>query len=191
MNRYMMFAGFLLSVGFCGGGTASAAGPAAGHPSHGSHASIPSPAVRDTSLFSRPDTSLFPIIDFVPDTTSITDTSVVFALETGSRLYPDWKEPHSVRLGERFPIGDTEFSGIVTRFLPDFRLVDGRAVSASHRLDNPAVRVVTWRDSTAVDSSWAFLNFPPHFSPLAFFTFQLKAITGYAALRDSAQVKTE
>jgi hypothetical protein len=132
-----------------------------------------------------PDTSLFPIIDFVPDTTTIADTTIVFTIEAGSRLYPDWKEEHVVRLFEPFPIGDTEFSAVVTRFLPDFRLVDGRPVSASRRLANPAVQVRTSRDTTAADSAWAFLNFPPHFSPRAFFTFRLKEIAGYRGDADS------
>jgi hypothetical protein len=39
---------------------------------------------------------------------------------------------------------------------------------------------MVYKEGAAVDSSWAFLNFPPHFSPRSFYTFQLKEITGYA-----------
>jgi hypothetical protein len=123
-----------------------------------------------------PDTSLFPIIDFVPDTSFVADPGLAYVIETGSRMYEGWKEERRVRLGERFYIADTEFEAAVTRLLPDFRLVDGRPVTASREMNNPAVQVVTYQDTTVVDSTWAFLNFPPHFSARAFFTFRLLRI---------------
>lgn len=138
------------------------------------------------ALVAEPDTNIFPIARFVPDTTNIADTSIVFTIEVGSRLYPDWKEEHRVHLLEPFPIGDTNFSALVARFLPDFRLLDSRPVSASRRLANPAVHIFTSSDTTATDSAWAFLNFPPHFSPRAFFTFRLEEIAGYSGDPDSA-----
>jgi hypothetical protein len=118
----------------------------------------------------------------VPDSFAVTaDTSLVFRLQIGSRLYPDWKEERAVRLQERFIIGDTENVGVVRKLLPDFRIVEGKPRSVSRDLGNPAVRVFVSRGDSAVDSTWAFLNFPPHFSPKSFFTFQLKEITGYEA----------
>jgi hypothetical protein len=139
----------------------------------------------DATAAAWPDTALFPIVTFDPETTFVAD-SLVFTIEAGSRLYPEWREEHRVRIGEPFPIGDTEFSAVVARFLPDFRLVDRRPVSASRRLANPAVLVVAQRDSSGADSTWAFLNFPPHFSPRSFFTFRLKEIVGYAEDPDSS-----
>ncbi|MFN0152461.1 MAG: hypothetical protein ACKVU1_17280 [bacterium] len=124
------------------------------------------------------DTTLFPTIDFAPDTTIVQDTSMVFALEIGSRLYTDWKEEQKMRIGDRVFIGDTEYAAAVTGFLSDFRLVDGRPVSASSEMKNPAAKIVTYKEGAAVDSTWAFLNFPPHFSPKAFFTFRLLSING-------------
>ncbi len=124
------------------------------------------------------DTTIFPLVDFVPDTTIVQDTSLVFALEIGSRLYTDWKEEQKVRIGERVFIGDTEFAAAVEGFLSDFRLVDGRAVSASSEMKNPAAHIITFKEGAAVDSTWAFLNFPPHFSPKSFFTFRLLSING-------------
>jgi len=124
------------------------------------------------------DTTLFPRIDFVPDTTIVEDTSLVFKIEIGSRLYTEWKEEQTLRIGERVFIGDTEFSAGVEGFLSDFRLVDGRPVSASSEMKNPAAQIVTFKEGAAVDSTWAFLNFPPHFSPNSFFTFRLLSING-------------
>lgn len=182
MNRHAMAAGIALAVVLlCGD-----AGRAPGWGAEPAPAGLGlSDAKSGADPFARPDTSYIPKADFVLDTTSVADTGVVFTLETGSRLYPEWKEEHLVHLDEPFPIGDTEYSGVVTEFLPDFRLVDGRPGSASKRLANPAVRVITATDSTSADSAWAFLNFPPHFSPRAFFTFRLKAIAGYTGDPDS------
>lgn len=146
----------------------------------------PAPAAPAAPAASRPlptqaseiDTTIFPLIDFVPDTTIVADTAFVFAVEIGSRLYTDWKEEQKMRIGERAFIGDTEYAAAVTGFLSDFRLVDGRPVSASSEMKNPAAKIVTYKEDAAVDSTWAFLNFPPHFSPKAFFTFRLLSING-------------
>lgn len=112
---------------------------------------------------------------------SVADTSIVFTLETGSRLYPDWKEEQTVRLHEDFYIGDTEFMGVVKAFMPDFKMRDGEPVNWSAEMNNPAAFIHVFNDSAAVDSAWAFLNFPPHFSPNSFFTFKLKKVEGYDA----------
>lgn len=117
------------------------------------------------------------------------DTSLSFVLQLGNRLFPEWKEERRVRLHERFVIGDTQYWAMVTKLLPDFRIIDGKPGSVSGQMNNPAVRVMVYRDSTtAADSSWAFQNFPPHFSPRSFFTFQLKEVVGY---KDSKTQHTE
>jgi hypothetical protein len=63
--------------------------------------------------------------------------------------------------------------------MPDFRMLEGKPRNVSEFLQNPAIRVFVYADSGAVDSTWAFLNFPPHFSARSFYTFQLKKIEGY------------
>ena len=108
------------------------------------------------------------------------DSTLVLVVQVGSRLYPDWHEEVRVRLGETFFLGDSEFTARFQRFVPDFRIVEnGVVVSASQQLANPAARVVVYHDTTATDSTWAFLKFPPHFSPRSFFTFKLEEILGY------------
>jgi hypothetical protein len=109
----------------------------------------------------------------------VKDAKLLFVIETGSRLYPDWKEEHRVHMGEPFMLGDTHNQAVVRTLFPDFRIIDGKVISASDSLKNPAIHVFVRGDSAMADSSWAFLNFPPHFSPKSFFTFQLKEIQGW------------
>ena len=110
---------------------------------------------------------------------AVTDTSLVFVIRAGNRLWPDWKEEHRAKIGMRFSLGDTDNSAVVTKLLPDFRIIDAKPVSISDAMNNPAIRVVVYQDSAAVDSSWAFLNFPPHFARTSFFAFQLLEVVGY------------
>jgi hypothetical protein len=114
--------------------------------------------------------------------TSEPDSGLVLVVQIGSRLYPDWSEEQRLRLHEMFYLGDTEYTARIERFVPDFRMGDGgKILNYSDELKNPAAQVIVYHDTTAADTSWAFLNFPPHFSPRAFFTFQLKEVLGYEA----------
>lgn len=108
------------------------------------------------------------------------DTGLAFTVEIGNRLYPEWKETQEVGLQETFYLGDTPYTARLTAFAPDFRMSsDGSPINVSREMGNPAVHVYVYADTGAVDSSWAFLNFPPHFSPRSFFKFQLVEIHGY------------
>jgi hypothetical protein len=97
-----------------------------------------------------------------------------FRVRIGNRMYPEWSDEVTVALNEPFFLGDTEFTAQASEYLPDFRINKGEAPhSASPDPNNPAIHVIVLRGGAAVDSSWAFLNFAPHFSPTSFFTFQL------------------
>lgn len=109
-------------------------------------------------------------------TTAATQAAVPdrFRVRIGNRMYPEWSDEVTVGIGESFFLGDTEFTAAVSEYLPDFRIQEGgKPYSASDNPGNPALHVIVYREDAAVDSSWAFLNFPPHFSPTSFFTFQL------------------
>ena len=114
------------------------------------------------------------------------DTNLSLHVEIGSRMYTTWREQLRVRLGEKFYLGDSEFTARIDRFLPDFRIIDGEFTSVTQKLANPAARVIVYHDTTATDTTWAFLNFPPHFSPRSFFTFKLLEIDGYVPADSSA-----
>jgi hypothetical protein len=115
-----------------------------------------------------------------PDSFAVTDDPrLSFQVEVGNRMYPTWKETHEARLNVEFPLGDTENSAKIVKFLPSFMIFDGKPRSESREMKNPAVRVMVYFKGAPSDSAWAFLNFPPHFSPKSFYTFQLKSIQGY------------
>lgn len=107
------------------------------------------------------------------------DSALALVVHVGNRMYPDWKDSVRVHLDDAFYLGDTEYQATVREFLPDFRIIDGKIGSVTQTLGNPAAHVFVFNDSATVDSSWAFLNHPPHFSPQSFFTFQLKEIIGF------------
>jgi hypothetical protein len=94
------------------------------------------------------------------------------------RVYHDFAESDEARLRETFTIGDTPYSAIVTDFLPDFVIdVSARRItSRSNEPRNPAVRIIVRENGVARDTSWAFLNMPPHFSARSLLAFQLLRI---------------
>jgi len=53
------------------------------------------------------------------------DSNWVFTLVLGSRLYPEWKDSIDAKLGQRFYLGDTEFTAEVTEFMPISRSTSG------------------------------------------------------------------
>ena len=137
------------------------------------------PVAEESSAPLTPDSTMVPAPTAVRAEAGPTDTALVFVLETRSRLYEGWKEESRVHMNEPFFLADTQLRARVTRFLPDFRIDRGQFVSASNALLNPAAHVYVYADSGAVDSAWAFQNFPPHFSPRSFWSFQLKEVIGY------------
>ncbi|MFN8176726.1 MAG: hypothetical protein U0167_02300 [bacterium] len=96
-----------------------------------------------------------------------------FRVRIGSRLYPDWSEERVIGLDEPFYLGDTDLRATAKRHLQDFKIKNGVVYEASKEPNNPALFIVVTRDTSIVDSTWAFRNFPPHASPTSFFTFQL------------------
>jgi hypothetical protein len=51
-----------------------------------------------------------------------------------------------------------------------------KVVSRSNELKNPAARVVVKQKGVPVDTTWAFLNFAPHFAAKNILAFQIVRI---------------
>ena len=94
------------------------------------------------------------------------------------RVFPDFREEDKVRLKEEFRVGDTDYTAKVVEFVPDFSLdlKSRKVVSRSNDPRNPAVRVVVKEKGVPRDTSWAFLNFPPHFAAKNILAFQILRI---------------
>jgi hypothetical protein len=103
-------------------------------------------------------------------------TSVVLA--SRHRVFPDFLEVDSVRVKQEFPVGDTPFSAQVLEFVPDFAmdLKTHKVISRTPEPRNPAFRILVREKGVIQDTTWAFINMPPHFgrkSLLAFFIVRI------------------
>ena len=94
------------------------------------------------------------------------------------RVFPDFRDRHRVRLHREFPLGDTEYSARVIRYVPDFQMdLERRQVfSLGDQPRNPAFQIVVRRNQVPHDTSWAFLKSPPHFGTRSYFAFQVLRI---------------
>ena len=89
------------------------------------------------------------------------------------RVFPDFHDRVDATLGKEFRIGDTEYTGTVIRFVPDFSmdLKTGRITTRSKEPNNPAWHVVVRKNGVPQDTSWAFLNMAPHFGQRSLIAF--------------------
>lgn len=92
------------------------------------------------------------------------------------RIHAGFMEEAEVALRQDFPIGDTEYSGRILRYVPDFTMDKGKVSSRSNEPRNPAFQIVVKENGAPHDTSWAFLNFPPHFSHKSILAFQVLRI---------------
>jgi hypothetical protein len=94
------------------------------------------------------------------------------------RVFHDFAEQVVARVGESFPIGDTEYTATVDRYVPDFAMDirSGRVLSRSAEARNPAVRVVVREKGVVQDTTWALLDMPPHFGRRSMLAFQVLSI---------------
>jgi len=94
------------------------------------------------------------------------------------RVFPDFRDVQRVKLNQEFPLGDTEYSARVMRYVPDFQmdLEHRRVFSLSNQPRNPAFQVVVKKNGVPHDTSWAFLKSPPHFGVRAYFAFHVLRI---------------
>lgn len=89
------------------------------------------------------------------------------------RVYPDFHDRVDAALNKEFRIGDTDYTGTIIRFVPDFtmNLKSGTITTRSQEPNNPAWRVVVRKNGVPQDTSWAFLNMAPHFGQRSLIAF--------------------
>ncbi len=99
-------------------------------------------------------------------------------LGVGHRAFPDFYDEVTVKMGELFPVGSTNYTARILRFEPDF-VIEAKTrkiVSKSNEPDNPAFQMEAIEKGVPHDTSWAFLNFPPHFSKKSLVAFKVLRI---------------
>jgi hypothetical protein len=101
----------------------------------------------------------------------------------GSRVFADFQDLQTAPLGKEFRVGETDFSARVVEFVPDFA-IDGKShkvVTRSNVPRNPACRIIVKEKGVPKDTSWAFVNFPPHFSRKSVISFRVVKIEFFNA----------
>jgi len=97
-------------------------------------------------------------------------------LEATHMIFTNFREVHTVKLGEKFLLSDTDYSAVAAEFVPDF-VIDSETkvvTSRSENPNNPAVRVVVYQGEAEVDELWAFPGKgAPHFYRESFLAFTL------------------
>jgi hypothetical protein len=94
------------------------------------------------------------------------------------RMFTNYTESITAKPESTFSIGDENYTGKVTDFLPYFQIDSaGQVTSRSDSLGNPAAKVVVFKDGKAVDSSWAFQGQgPPHYARTSMFGFRMDSL---------------
>jgi len=94
------------------------------------------------------------------------------------RVFANFSDLQTVTLQKEFPVGDSDFSAKVIRYVPDFamELKTGKVVSRSSEPKNPAFQVIVREKKVVQDTSWAFLNMPPHFGRKSLLAFKVVRI---------------
>jgi hypothetical protein len=91
------------------------------------------------------------------------------------RVFHDFHDMQSVRVGQEFILGDTDYNARVVQYVPDFEmdLTSRKVISRSDQPNNPAFRIMVRKGDVPQDTTWAFLNMPPHFGLRSYFAFHV------------------
>jgi len=100
-------------------------------------------------------------------------------LRINHRIYSQFDEVRRVSPGERFQIGDTDFTGRIIDFVPDFAInPETKEVFTRTNLPrNPAVKIEVFEGGTKVEEVWAFQGEgAPHFSRESMLRFRIEEL---------------
>jgi hypothetical protein len=100
------------------------------------------------------------------------------ALDVRHRVFAKFNERQVVRMREEFRIGDSDYTGRIIEFVPDWTmgLPNLKIYSRSNEPNNPGFHVVVREKGVVRDTVWAFLNLPPHFGPRSMLAFRVLGI---------------
>lgn len=94
------------------------------------------------------------------------------------RVFHQFSDVRQVKLNQDFEVGDTEYSGRVVRYVPDFAmdLKTGKVVTRSEEPRNPAFQIIVREKGVPQDTTWALLRMPPHFAQKSMLAFKIARI---------------
>ena len=94
------------------------------------------------------------------------------------RVFTDFRDMQTVMPQKEFYVGDSDFSARVIRYVPDFamELKTGKVVSRSNQPKNPAFEIIVREKKVPRDTTWAFMNMPPHFGRNSMIAFKIMRI---------------
>ncbi len=94
------------------------------------------------------------------------------------RVFKNFSDLQEVTLLKEFPVGDSDFSARVVRYVPDFmmNLKSGNVTSRSNEPKNPAFQIIVREKKVVQDTTWAFMNLPPHFGRKSMLAFKIVRI---------------
>ena len=102
--------------------------------------------------------------------------SVTLAIR--NREFHEFEDQEVAKLNQDFPIGDTDYSGRIVQYVPDFAmdLTTRKVITRSSEPRNPAFKIIVRQKAKAVDTTWAMLSLPPHFTRRSFLAFKVMRI---------------
>jgi len=95
-----------------------------------------------------------------------------------NRAFPSYNERIEAKPRVEFPIGDTEYTARIVEFLPAFAmdLKTRKVFSYSKQPENPAFRIIVRKSGVPEDTTWAFMNMPPHFARNSLLAFLVQRV---------------
>ena len=94
------------------------------------------------------------------------------------RVFPDFVDVQKVKLNQEFPVGDSDFTGRVVQYVPDFAMdtKTGKVISRTQEPKNPAFKIIVKQNKTPQDTTWAMINMIPHFGKKSMLAFRVSRI---------------
>ena len=94
------------------------------------------------------------------------------------RVFHDFNDVQRVKLNQEFEVGDTDYTGRIVQYVPDFTmdLKTRKVTSRSDQPKNPAFKIIVRQNKVPQDTAWAFLNIPPHFGSKSLLAFKVLRI---------------
>lgn len=100
------------------------------------------------------------------------------ALDVRHQVFANFHEREVVGPKEEFRIGDSNYTGRIIEFVPDWTmgLQTFKVFSRSNEPNNPGFHIVVREKGVVRDTVWAFLHMPPHFARNSMLSFKVLRI---------------